>query len=216
MKKAPARNEGDAKARLLKAAWELFAQKGVEYVSLRALTARAKVNVAAVSYHFGSRAALEEAVFDVVAGRVNAERVAGLEQLLEEARCGGRRPDAERIVDCFVRPYLDPAHPDGLLLAQLVLKHRLAPTAMTRRLVRRHFDPLARRFVAALAEALPEVEPTELYWRYMFMSVTAVLMATDRRKANRVAAISDHAVDAADPAALRAAMTRFLVAGFAA
>lgn len=216
MKKTALANDKDAKARLLKAACELFSKKGVENVSLRELTARAKVNVAGVSYHYGSRAELEEAVFDAVTERVNAERLNDLERVLEQARSEQRRPDPELIIDSFARPYLDPSHPDGALLAQLVLKHRLAPTAMTRRLVHRHFDPLARRYIAAFSTAFPDVEQTELYWRYMFMSTTVVLMATDRRKSNRVASISHGAVDAADATALRMALTRFLLGGLAA
>src|SRR5882762_8534622 len=60
---SPARRNGapapdDARARLIDAAMELFAEKGYEGASVRDLAAAAGVNVAAVSYHFGSKDAL--------------------------------------------------------------------------------------------------------------------------------------------------------------
>ncbi|QNI32412.1 CerR family C-terminal domain-containing protein [Alloacidobacterium dinghuense] len=45
----------DARARLIEAAIELFAKKGYEGTSVRDLATAAGVNVAAVSYHFGSK-----------------------------------------------------------------------------------------------------------------------------------------------------------------
>src|SRR5579884_2729579 len=48
----------DARARLIDAAIALFAEKGYEGTSVRDLAKAAGVNVAAVSYHFGSKDAL--------------------------------------------------------------------------------------------------------------------------------------------------------------
>ena len=47
--------------RILAAAEELFARTGVATTSLRAITALARVNLAAVNYHFGSKDGLVEA-----------------------------------------------------------------------------------------------------------------------------------------------------------
>jgi AcrR family transcriptional regulator len=49
-------------AALLDAAEELFAQHGFEGASVREITHRAKANLGAITYHFGSKAALFEAV----------------------------------------------------------------------------------------------------------------------------------------------------------
>lgn len=49
--------------RILNAAEELFAQHGFTETSLRAITARAEVNLAAVNYHFGSKKSLIQAIF---------------------------------------------------------------------------------------------------------------------------------------------------------
>ncbi len=47
----------DTKGRILGAARDLFEERGLGGFSVRAVTARAGANVAAVNYHFGSKAA---------------------------------------------------------------------------------------------------------------------------------------------------------------
>ena len=53
----------ETRTRILDAAEELFMQHGFEGTSMRQLTAKADVNLAAVNYHFGSKKALIQAVF---------------------------------------------------------------------------------------------------------------------------------------------------------
>lgn len=207
----------DVRTRILAAAIELFAAKGVDSVSVRELTAAAQVNLAAVNYYFGSKSAVEEAVFAAVAESVTQARCAALDRVIREAGADARPPEVADIVATFIAPYLDTqAGSTGALLAKLVLKHRLAPSDMTRRLVSEHFDPLARRYVEALRLALPQIPKQEFVWRYMFMASAVVLMATDRGGLNRIAAISGGRIDATSDAGLKAALTRFLVGGFSA
>lgn len=53
--------------RILTAARELFAERGYEGTSVRDITARAKANLAAITYHFGSKEALFHTVLRSVA-----------------------------------------------------------------------------------------------------------------------------------------------------
>ena len=53
----------NTKDRILGAAEELFAQYGFAGTSLRQVTSRADVNIAAVNYHFGSKENLVNEVF---------------------------------------------------------------------------------------------------------------------------------------------------------
>src|SRR5262245_65628728 len=88
----------ETRTRILDAAEELFMQHGFEGTSMRHLTARAGVNLAAVNYHFGSKHALIEAVFRRRLDPMNAARVAALDKLEAE----GRASDPERIIRAFV------------------------------------------------------------------------------------------------------------------
>ena len=89
------------RTRILDAAEELFMQHGFEGTSMRQLTSRAGVNLAAVNYHFGSKDALIEAVFRRRLDPMNTARVAALDAL--EA---GGAPTADAIIRAFVGPSL--------------------------------------------------------------------------------------------------------------
>lgn len=52
---------------LIDAALEIFAEKGYDGASVRAITARARANLGAITYHFGSKDKLYEAAFVSVA-----------------------------------------------------------------------------------------------------------------------------------------------------
>lgn len=60
-------NEGTATT-LLRAARQVFAQRGYDGASIRAITRRAGVNLGAVTYHYGSKKALYSAVLESVLG----------------------------------------------------------------------------------------------------------------------------------------------------
>ena len=74
--------------RILDAAELLFADKGFEETSLRTITSKAKVNLAAVNYHFGSKKTLIQAVFsrflDPFCQGLGAQLDALTEQQLEQ------------------------------------------------------------------------------------------------------------------------------------
>lgn len=210
-------SSADTKWKVIAAATHLFAAKGMENVSLRELTTAAGVNLAAVNYHFGSKEALCEAVLDSLAGSVNARRLAQLDAVLGEASSANRLPPLEGILESFMSPYLGADQGgEGALLAQLVLKHRLSPNEMTTRIIRRHFDPLARKYIAAFALACPHVDPSSFYWRYMYMAGTVILTSTDRSNSNRISTISGGKYDASDPVALNRSLMSFLVAAISA
>src|SRR5258708_28663780 len=92
----------ETRTRILDAAEELFMQHGFEGTSMRPLTTKAGVNLAAVNYHFGSKHALIEAVFRRRLDPMNVARIAELEMLEAE-----ERPSSpETIIRAFIPPRL--------------------------------------------------------------------------------------------------------------
>jgi len=86
---------------MIDAAERLIAEKGLGALSLREVATEAgQRNHSAVQYHFGSRAGLVEAVFDVRMTPIDARRAEMLEAL--EAR--GATDDLWALSDVFVRP----------------------------------------------------------------------------------------------------------------
>ncbi|MGH8706477.1 MAG: TetR/AcrR family transcriptional regulator, partial [Burkholderiales bacterium] len=90
----------ETQCRILDAAEELFMQHGFEGASMRMLTAKAGVNLAAVNYHFGSKDALIEAVFRRRLDPMNGARIAELERMEKEA--GGKPLAPRQIIGAFV------------------------------------------------------------------------------------------------------------------
>src|ERR1700752_5110069 len=79
------------KGRILDAAEALFIEHGFEATSLRAITASARVNLAAVNYHFGSKEELFQAVLTRRLDPMNQERVDLLTEL-EQGAANGALP----------------------------------------------------------------------------------------------------------------------------
>lgn len=106
-------HEGTAAA-LLSAGRDLFAQYGFDGASVRAITAKADANLGAITYHFGSKSALYEAVLCSV--------MVPLRRRIGAAASGPGKP-LER-VEAMVRALFDYLYenPDGprLMVQQLV------------------------------------------------------------------------------------------------
>src|ERR1700730_14909847 len=76
------------KDRILDAAERLLAKRQFDATSLRAITAEADVNLAAVNYHFQSKDALIRAVIKRRIGPVNVKRLAMLDAIEQAAGDG--------------------------------------------------------------------------------------------------------------------------------
>ena len=98
------RTSGATKDRILDAAEALFMEHGFEATSLRALTAAAGVNLAAVNYHFGTKEELFQAVLTRRLDPMNQERLELLTRL--EAKAAPRPLSCERILTALFIPAL--------------------------------------------------------------------------------------------------------------
>lgn len=75
----------DCRAQLIASATPLFAQKGLNGVSVRELAKAGGTNVSMISYYFGSKAGLYEAVLrDVFSGMLQVAEMAGRQVTAEE------------------------------------------------------------------------------------------------------------------------------------
>ena len=97
------RPRGNAREDLLNTAERLFANNGIQSVSLREINAEAGYSAAALHYHFRTRDALLEALLANRQQPVMELRAALLEQLREE-----RRPTVEALTEALVMPFAQP------------------------------------------------------------------------------------------------------------
>ena len=174
------RPQHETRTRILDAAEELFMQHGFGGTSMRMLTARAGVNLAAVNYHFGSKDALIEAVFHRRLDAINAARIAALDAIETAARA----PTAEEVIRAFVGPTLrmiEDAKGGGRNFSRLLGRTYTEPAKPIRALIGQMYAPLMQRYKAALERALPHMPREELVWRmhFMFGTLAYTLAATD-------------------------------------
>ncbi len=165
-KQAPA----ETRDRILSTAEALFMERGYAATSLRMITAKAKVNLAAVNYHFGSKEALIREVFERRLAPLNSARIAYLDRL--EAQSRGRALSVEQIIEAIVAPALqvnrDPLA-GGAVFLRLLGRAFSEPGETMREILPAQYRQVVVRFKEALVRALPQVPDQELTWRMHFM-----------------------------------------------
>ncbi len=190
-------SQPDTKQRLQDTAERLFAREGFHCVSLRALTREAGANLAAVNYHFGSKEALIESVFERRLRPLNAARLERLEAVREAARHQGCQPPLTGILRAFIEPTLEfrdigPGARDFVILVGRALSEA---DGSLRALFFRLMEPVVFRFFETLCEALPELPRSTVYWRlYFAMGAMAQVMCVEDRNLPQpggVAMVSD-------------------------
>lgn len=170
----------ETRTRILDAAEELFMQHGFEGTSMRELTAKAGVNLAAVNYHFGSKDALIEAVFRRRLDPMNAARLAALDAL----EAGGAPLAPAELIRAFIGESLqlmEEGRGGGRNFIRLLGRTYTEPNKTIRALIGQLYAASMTRFKAAFERALPQMPHEELVWRlhFMFGTLSYTLAATD-------------------------------------
>jgi AcrR family transcriptional regulator len=167
----------ETRDKILDSAERMFAEGGYAATSLRSIMSDAGVNVAAVHYYFRSKESLLEAVLSRRVEPANEERVGALEAY--ESSIGERGLQVDKILEAFLYPtFRMAADPDQggytfvRLLGRLQAESDMLPTIIFAR-----FGPVLLKFADALARALPELPPQELFWRSrLAMGATAQIL----------------------------------------
>jgi len=160
----------DTKQRILSAAEHHFARDGYHATSLRNITTTAKVNLAAVNYHFGSKEALLEAVIERRLSPLNKSRLGQLEALLHQAEQLGELPACRDILRTFIEPTLHLRQQDSETEDFVALIGRILaePRGIAMSIFMQHMGPLMERLFQALCLSLPELSRETLFWRLHF------------------------------------------------
>ncbi|MBK8971532.1 MAG: TetR family transcriptional regulator [Hahellaceae bacterium] len=154
--------------RILDAAELLFAERGFSETSLRQITSKAGVNLAAVNYHFGSKNALIQAVF--------ARFINPFTRILRERLEAGAKADTPLTLEALL----------GIITTSIIqvpsrthnglsIFMRLLGLAYTqsqghlRKYLEQQYSAEFRLFMRLLREATPDLTPVERFWRIQFM-----------------------------------------------
>lgn len=194
------------KDRILGAAEELFAQHGFGGTSLRQVTSRADVNIAAVNYHFGSKENLVNEVF--------RRRMDGMSEIrlarLAEAQAG-HPGELEPILAAFVEPALALAQDrnGGGAFIRVIARAYAEKNDGLRKFLSEQYGHVLREFGRAIAGCLPALGKEELYWRLDFLAGALTYAMADFGLIKRPVGVTEaaHRTRAAE------ALIRFAAAG---
>lgn len=160
----------DTRERILDAAERLFMESGYEGTSMRMITGKAGVNLAAVNYHFGSKEALLREVFRRRLNWLNAERLKALDALEAQAQGAPIKPSA--ILEAFFGTLLRMGADEslgGMTFLRLLGRTLTDPADFIRTFFAGEYAEVIDRYKRALFRALPEVPPEEIIWRFHLM-----------------------------------------------
>ena len=160
----------DTKTKIIKAAEELFAIDGFHLTSLRTITAKAGVNLAAVNYHFGSKEALLEAIFDFYLTPLNDIRLQRMDDVAAQAEESGRGPGVEEVLRCFIEPTLAMLHQkSGASHFRMLVGRSLSdPDQTVRQLFWGRVSAVLERLQGLLCQALPHRPQESVAWNLRF------------------------------------------------
>lgn len=158
---------GQTRERILDAAERLFAEHGFSATSMRCITQQAKVNLASINYHFGSKQVLIQEVFVRFLDPLTEALLRGCADL--ERECQNKIPTVEQVLKTFVGPALsiNKRIRDGAgLFMQLMGRSFTEPQlGHLRKFLSIRYDKVIHRYKTLLARVLPQLSPAVLFWR---------------------------------------------------
>ena len=100
-----ARPDTSTRTRLVDVAERMFAEQGIQAVSLRAVGAAAgQSNHSVAQYHFGSKQGLVDAIIESRSAPVDARRAELVDSLVGTLGASGRTPDLRDLVTTLIQP----------------------------------------------------------------------------------------------------------------
>ncbi|MGQ9496122.1 MAG: TetR/AcrR family transcriptional regulator [Thermoanaerobaculaceae bacterium] len=146
----------ETKQRLQAVAMELFAKKGFSDTTVRELTKQACCNVACVSYYFGNKEKLYEAVMLSVFRELTNRRVESLRRLVAE-KAG--RPSLREVLATFAEAFLGPffLEEEGEIKLRLLVREMIQPLLPQETIQRELIQPVQDALTATLKAAVPEI-----------------------------------------------------------
>lgn len=192
-------SQPDTKTSILDAAEKLFARNGFHNSSLREITGLAKVNLAAVNYHFGGKDALLQAVIERRLLPLNQLRQEKLTTVLNRAQASGTRPEPAELLRAFIEPTLEfrnssPGAEDFIALIGRALNE---PDQTIRNCFIQQVMPIFQLLYSGLRRALPELAESVLLTRLQFsMGVMGQVMCSSARPTLQLASLPKPLADA--------------------
>lgn len=177
---------------ILRSSWKLFSERGFEDVSVRDVTNDAGVNLASVSYHFGSKDGLIQEVVKKVLNPANQHRVTLLETAIAE-QGGVENITLQQILESYIRPVMFPEeHGSNLdILARLAARYLIQRDYDVPSSVLALFGEVFQKYVAIIKLKTPHLSQDEILRRLLFCIGSGLHYQSFATLANKVVGRSD-------------------------
>lgn len=205
----------DIREQILKAAWDLFAERGFEDVSVRDVTNAAGVNLASVSYHFGGKEGLIQETVKLCMNPINEYRISLLKKAIQE-HGGVEKVPLEAVMNALMRPAVIPEECGvraGLML-RLVARYLIETDYNIPSVSRNLYTDVFQTFAAALKTHYPALTGQQLVKRIVFASGTVVYYHGLGKLAIQLSAGGHGEVNEIDREEMLAEVIEFTIHGF--
>ena len=168
----------DTKFNLILSALELFAENGIDAVSMRTINnAAGTKNASAVHYHFGSKLGIIEAIVDFIKAELDTSRLDALTALEQRVR-DGETPCCREILWAAFTPYYRLyATPEyGRAALRFLARLQIDMSDEIQGVLNRDPHQITRRFDTLLAGALPQLPDDVRRLRYVYFWTLMVQM----------------------------------------
>lgn len=173
---------GDAKRKLILAAIHLFAEHGVDSVSLRMINREAgHKNNSALHYHFGSKLGLIEAVDEFIQDHFDEVREPQLAALEARARKGD--VTLREAMEVYVNPYVEiiESYDWGYAAVRTLARMEFDGNEEVNLLLSKSAGDAVKRFARLKRRLLPELTPRQFKMRLNFVVNSTIRGFADYR-----------------------------------
>ncbi|MFV0297442.1 MAG: TetR family transcriptional regulator [Hyphomicrobiaceae bacterium] len=178
---SPEKAVTETRERLLNAAERLFAQHGIDSVSMRQINREAgQKNTSSIHYYFGSREAIIEAVIERRMSAINTRRM----RLIEELEAAGRQGELAELVAAYVRPLAtQPGTGNGSNAYVRFLAQAYASSGIdVLKIARGRWDQSLVDLVRLISACLPEIPRNVVRERILNFFRIVVYVLADRER----------------------------------
>lgn len=170
--------------RILATAERLFSEYGYDGVSLRQIGAAADAQIALINYHFGTKDMLYRAVLE---NRITPVSERRRETLRQAMAMTAPAPTVEVVLDALARPWIEMRDTEqGRHYTRLIAREVNDPREAERGIVRDLLDPLAREFLAAMEQVLPDRSRSDVHGAYYFFVSTLLQVLANPERVKRL------------------------------
>lgn len=173
------------KEKIFNIAQSLFIERGYNNTSLRDITQKAEVNLAAVNYHFGDKNSLVQAILDHYLVHLMPEVHEQLVKLNIKASFS-----VEEVLTTVKAPLLslNTLHPNGMHSFLLLIASGYSDVqGHLRWFIVNHYGKTLALFKQSMVKANPNIDEESLFWRLHFALGAFVFATVSSRALNEIA-----------------------------